>query len=106
MNFAIPEDLKDVVVALQELINAETNMQCKQVYHNAEDAIRFLPQKPADILIVDIGLPRASGIEAMLQLAPKCPSMQYCMFTVYEDDEKIFKPLPVGAKVTFLRRRN
>lgn len=103
MNIAILEDLKEVALMLQELINSEEDMHCKQVYHTAEDAIRFLPQRPADILIVDIGLPRASGIDAMLQLAPNCPAMQFCMFTVYEDDEKIFKSLQGGAKGYILK---
>lgn len=103
MKIAVLEDLKDVASMLQELINNEEDMECRQVYHNAEDAIKFLPQQQADILVVDIGLPRASGIEAMQQLRNNCPNMQFCMFTVYEDDEKIFKSLQAGAKGYILK---
>ncbi len=39
----------------------------------------------------------------MLQLDPDCPAMQFCMFTVYEDDEKIFKSLQAGAKGYILK---
>ena len=65
--------------------------------------MRFLPKNPPDVLIVDIGLPRASGIEAMQYLSMQCPQTQYCMFTVYEDDEKIFKSLQAGAKGYILK---
>lgn len=99
----ILEDLKEVALMLQEIFNAEADMLCTQVYHNAEDAIHFLPQNPCDVLIVDIGLPRASGIDAISYLTQHCPKMQFCMFTVYEDDEKIFKSLQAGAKGYILK---
>lgn len=100
---AILEDLKPVSAELQEVFNEETDMSCQQVYHNAEDAMHFLPANPANILIVDIGLPRASGIDAIRFLTDHCPRMQYCMFTVYEDDDKIFDSLQAGAKGYILK---
>ena len=59
--------------------------------------------RPVDILIVDIGLPRASGIDAIQFLHKYCPGMQFCMFTVYEDDDKIFNSLQAGAKGYILK---
>lgn len=103
LKIAILEDLQEVAIHLQDIFNQQIDMSCQQVYHNAEDAIHFLPSNPADILIVDIGLPRASGIEAIRQISEKCPSMQYCMFTVYEDDDKIFQSLQAGAKGYILK---
>lgn len=103
IRIAVLEDLKDVANELMEMFNAEPGLECRQVYHNAEDAMHFLPSNPPDILIVDIGLPRASGIEAMKALSEKCPGMQYCMFTVYEDDDKIFNSLQTGAKGYILK---
>lgn len=103
IKIAILEDLKDVSEFLKDTFNQQDDMQCSQVYLNAEDAMNFLPANPTDILIVDIGLPRASGIEAMKYLNEHCPGMQYCMFTVYEDDDKIFHSLQSGAKGYILK---
>ena len=100
---AVLEDLKDVAEYLREIFNEEEDMECQQVYFNAEDAMHFLPQQPVDILIVDIGLPRASGIDAIQFLHTYCPAMQFCMFTVYEDDDKIFNSLQAGAKGYILK---
>lgn len=100
---AVLEDLKDVAEHLRDIFNQEEDMYCQQIYHTAEDAIHFLPANPADILIVDIGLPRASGIDAIKMLSEQCPAMQYCMFTVYEDDDKIFNSLQAGAKGYILK---
>ena len=103
MKIAILEDLKEVTSMLHELFNEQVDMSCNQCYYNAEDAMKFLPQNPVDILIVDIGLPRASGIDAIKYLTQYCPAMQFCMFTVYEDDEKIFNSLQAGAKGYILK---
>lgn len=103
IKIAILEDLKDVSEFLCETFNREEDLVCKQIYFNAEDAMNFLPSNPADVLIVDIGLPRASGIDAMRFLTEHCPGMQYCMFTVYEDDDKIFNSLQSGAKGYILK---
>ena len=103
IKIAILEDLKEVANELMAMVNAEGDLSCHQVYYTAEDAMHFLPPNPVDVLIVDIGLPRASGIDAILKLSGTCPGMQYCMFTVYEDDDKIFNSLQAGAKGYILK---
>lgn len=100
---AIIEDLKDVASEMQELFNEEEDMICSQVYHTAEEAITFLPKFPADVVIVDIGLPGASGVEAIVAIREMMPNTQFCMFTVFEDDDKIFKSLQAGAKGYILK---
>ena len=103
IRISVLDDLREVAESLMEIFNEEEDMECRKVYFNAEDAMNFLPACPVDILIVDIGLPRASGIDAIRYLKVKCPAMQYCMFTVYEDDDKIFNSLQAGAKGYILK---
>ena len=100
---AIVEDIRDVAENIKIIINDELDFHCQQVYYNAEEAEIFLLKAPVDIVLLDIGLPQASGIELMLKLAPKIPETQFCMFTVFEDDEKIFKSLKAGAKGYILK---
>ena len=103
IKIAIIEDIKDVAHTLQEIINEQPDMECLRLYHTAEDGMIFLRQDPVDIIIVDIGLPRASGIEAIIHLSTYCPQTTFCMFTVYDDDEKIFQSLQAGAKGYILK---
>lgn len=103
IKIAIIEDLVEIALELQELFNEEEGMSCTQVYHNAEDAIQFLTKFPADIVLSDIGLPKASGIEAIIAIREACPRTQFCMFTVFEDNQKIYNSLTAGAKGYILK---
>ncbi len=103
IKIAIIEDLKEVALEMQELFNEQEDLVCTQVYHSAEDAIIFLPKFPADVVIVDIGLPGASGVEAIVAIRELMLNTQFCMFTVFIDDEKIFKSLKAGAKGYILK---
>lgn len=103
IHITIIEDLKEVALLVKDIINNQEDMLCEHVYFNAEDAMKFIPQQKTDIVIVDIGLPRASGIEAIKFLKDKKPEIQFCMFTVYEDDDKIFRSIQAGAKGYILK---
>lgn len=103
INIAIIEDLKDVADELQDLFNEETDMACQKVYYDAESAISFLSKFPADVVLVDIGLPGVNGIQAIIKIREKQPQTHFCMFTVFEDNEKIFKSLRAGAKGYILK---
>lgn len=103
ISVAIIEDQKEVANMLRELINEHDLMYCKQVYHNAENAMSFLKEFPADVILVDIGLPGADGIEAIIALREHCPNTEFCMFTVFEDNEKIFRSIQAGAKGYILK---
>ncbi len=50
-----------------------------------------------DVILMDIELPGLSGIEATFQTKENHPGIDIIMFTVFEDDERIFESIQVGA---------
>lgn len=103
ISIAIIEDIKEVANGLREVFNGENDMVCEKVYYDAESAIAFISQFPVDIVLTDIGLPGSSGIDAIIAIKKVCPDTQFCMFTVFEDNDKIFKSLEVGARGYILK---
>jgi two-component system, NarL family, response regulator LiaR len=103
IKLAVLEDNKDVANMLKDIINKTNDLICNSVYHNAEEAMLFIPRNPVDVLIVDLGLPGISGLDAIKALSDQCPDTLFCVFTVYDDDEKIFSALEVGAKGYILK---
>ena len=48
---------------------------------------------------MDINLPGMSGIECARQICALTNRIQFMMFTVYENDEKVFEALQAGDQV-------
>jgi len=101
---AIVEDIKDIREGLKLLINNSDGFTCQEVYMNAEDAIQNLPGSQPDVVLMDIHLPGINGIDAVRSLKGNCPSTQFIMSTVYEDDDNIFESLKAGASGYLLKK--
>lgn len=101
---AIVEDLKEIREALQSFISIDKDLLLTGCFSNAEQATEELPGLAPDIVIMDINLPGMSGIECIRRVKPLCASCQFMMFTVYEEDEKVFEALKAGASGYILKK--
>src|SRR4029077_3036515 len=72
-------------------------------FKTAEEALFDLPRLQPDIVIMDINLPGMNGIECIREVKTKVPRTQFMMFTVYENDEKVFEALKAGASGYLLK---
>jgi DNA-binding NarL/FixJ family response regulator len=97
ISLVIVEDLDEVRDGLQQFISLNTEFKVLDTYVTAEEAIYELPALKPDIVIMDINLPGLNGIECIRELKDKIPKTQFMMFTVYENDEKVFEALKAGA---------
>ncbi|HEX6224817.1 MAG TPA: response regulator transcription factor [Chryseolinea sp.] len=97
ISLVIIEDLAEVREGLVQFISLNSEFIIKGSFEAAEDALQDLPRLKPDIVIMDINLPGISGIECIRQVREKIPSTQFMMFTVYENDEKVFEALKAGA---------
>ncbi len=97
VKIAIVEDNTGIRESLCVLINGSPGFQCIAAYANAESALKQMPAKWPDTLIMDINLPEMSGIECVAKLKAMRPGLQVIMLTVQLDTEAIFKSLKAGA---------
>jgi len=94
---AIVEDDKEVRDALIRLVANSTDLDYAGSFPSAEKFIINFDTLNADVVIMDINLPGNSGIETVKKVKQLRPAIQYLMFTVFEDEDKIFDSLCVGA---------
>ena len=94
---SIVEDDSGIRESLAILINGAPGLRCVSTFPSAELALKQLPQDWVDVVLMDINLPRMSGIECTLKLKQLNPKLQIIMLTVYEDTEQIFRSLQAGA---------
>ena len=87
------EDSKEVREGMVSLLTLDERFEVLAAYTDAESASEYLPDWNADIVIMDINLPGMSGIDCIKKVKRHCPHSQFIMFTIYENDEKVFEAL-------------
>jgi DNA-binding NarL/FixJ family response regulator len=88
-----------------ELLLTETEgLECVGSYGSGEDAVRELPARKPQVVLMDINLPGISGVECTRQLRTLLPEIQIVMLTVYDDSDRIFQALQMGANGYLLKR--
>lgn len=98
------EDDAAVRRLMSRWIAREPDLRVVGQYADAEEAIAGMPADQPDVALVDINLGRLTGIDCVRQLKPQLPRTQFAMVTVYEDADKIFQALAVGATGYLLKQ--
>ena len=101
---AIVEDDTDIREGLAALINGSEGFQCVAAYASGEAALTEVLKKTPDVVLMDINLPRMSGIECTRRLKELRPDLSIMVLTVYDDDESIFESLKAGARGYILKK--
>lgn len=100
----IVEDLAEVAEGLTAFIQQDEALQLLATYRTAEAAVLELPLLKPDIVIMDINLPGMTGIECVRKVKVLEPSIQFMMFTVYENNDQVFEALKAGASGYLLKK--
>ena len=92
----IVEDTVPIRAALEYLLNATPGFACVGVAGAAEAVLEDPPEAP-DVVLLDVGLPGMSGIEALRPLRRTWPRAEFLMLTVHDDAERVYEALCAGA---------
>ena len=104
ISVAIVEDNPEIRRNLSRYISEAPGFRCACACASAEEALRVIPQSSPDVVLMDIQLPRMSGITCTASLKKVLPSVPVMMLTVYEDTDAIFNALKAGASGYLLKR--
>lgn len=101
---SIVEDNNEIREGLAVLIDGSPGYRCVATYPDAERALAQIPGLQPDVVLMDIQLPKMSGIECVEKLKEHHPDLQIMMLTVYEDDDNVFKSIVAGASGYVLKK--
>ncbi len=104
IKIAIVEDNKTLRNSLTHLFNHYEGMQCVAALPHLMNVVSEFKKSRPDIVLMDIGLPNISGIEGVRTVKENIEDIQILMFTVFEDDEKIFEAIKAGASGYLLKK--
>lgn len=92
----VVEDTDPIRTAYQLILDGTPGMACVAAFSDAESCLAADLGR-VDVILLDIGLPGLSGIDAIPQLREKWARADILMQTVYQDEGRIFKALCRGA---------
>jgi DNA-binding NarL/FixJ family response regulator len=101
---SVVDDDEGIRTSLAALIRRASSFKLLGDYADAETALKEIPRRPPDVVLMDINLPGMNGVECVRQLKAAAPSVQVLMLTVYEDSDSLFNSLKAGASGYLLKR--
>lgn len=100
LQIGIIEDTDIIRKNLVSFINMQGDMQISVEANSIEDFCDKYKQQqnlPCDILLLDIGLPGQSGLEALPAIKQLLPDTEVIILTIFEEEHIIVKALCNGA---------
>jgi DNA-binding NarL/FixJ family response regulator len=104
IKIAIVEDNKTLRHSLTHLFNQLDGLQCVAALPHLMNVVSEFKKSRPHVVLMDIGLPNISGIEGVRTVKENFEDIQILMFTVFEDDEKIFEAIKAGASGYLLKK--
>ncbi|HAO80870.1 MAG TPA: DNA-binding response regulator, partial [Verrucomicrobia subdivision 3 bacterium] len=101
---ALVEDQPKVRASWTKFINSFPDFTCICACATGEEALRVIPQEQPDVILMDLFLPRMSGIECTVRLKELLPQTQIIILTAMDDEELVFLALEAGADGYLLKR--
>lgn len=82
---------------LRMLLENEREIEIVGEAGNAAEAIEAATRLKPNLILMDIGLPDLSGIDATREIKKRIPEVSIVALTIHEDEEYFFKMLEAGA---------
>ena len=104
VSIIIFEDNDQLRESMRILLNNSSGYQVTGDYNQVTDAANIIRRYLPDVVIMDIDLPEKSGIEGVRMIKETKPETLVIMYTMFEDDEKLFNSLCAGANGYILKK--
>ena len=103
IRLAVIDDHPIVREGLVAVLSDDAGFQVVGTAASAEDGLRLVQQERPDVLLLDLELPGASGIDALPGLLEASPDTKVIVFTAYDTEERVLGALRAGAKGYLLK---
>ncbi|MGY3414138.1 NarL family two-component system response regulator YdfI [Bacillus mycoides] len=102
-NVLIVDDHFVVREGLKLIIETSDSFQIIGEAANGEEALSFIEKKKPDVILMDLNMPKMSGLETIEALNEKQNHTPIIILTTYNEDELMLKGIELGAKGYLLK---
>jgi DNA-binding NarL/FixJ family response regulator len=82
---------------LRLVLEAEPDMEVVAEAGDGAEAVRRSADTPADLAILDISMPRMTGLQAVVEIRRRSPAMRCLMLSMHENERYLYEALKAGA---------
>jgi DNA-binding NarL/FixJ family response regulator len=93
----VADDHPIVRSGLKTVLDAQPDMQVVAEAADGAEAVKKAVAVDADLAILDVSMPKLTGIQAAAELHKRKPELRLLMLSMYNSDQFLFESLKAGA---------
>jgi DNA-binding NarL/FixJ family response regulator len=93
----VADDHEIVRKGLKLLLTAEPDLNVVAEAADGEEAVSRALQDDVDLAILDISMPRKTGLQAARELGRRRPELRILILSMYDNEQFLFEALKAGA---------
>lgn len=82
---------------LRLILDAEPDLVVVAEASDGAEAVRAAAEDDVDLAILDIAMPRMTGIQAAREISRRAPGIRILILSMYDNEQYFFESLKVGA---------
>jgi two-component system, NarL family, response regulator len=99
----VADDHPVVCMGLAAIIGAQVDMSVVAQAADGVDAIQQFRKHRPDVTLMDLRMPKLSGVDAIRAIREEFPGSVFVVLTTYQGDEDIHRALMAGAQAYLLK---
>jgi DNA-binding NarL/FixJ family response regulator len=97
LRIVLAEDHTILREGLRALLSADPNFEIVGEARDGRDAVRCVEKLVPDLMLMDLSMPRMSGMDAIREIKKRYPEIKVIALTVHKTEEYLLTTLKAGA---------
>lgn len=99
----VVEDQTKILKNQLKLLEGHPDLQIIGTALSGETALEDVARLKPDVLLLDLGLPRMSGIDVTRAVKASMPQVEILIFTIFDEEDKVLEAVQAGASGYLLK---
>jgi DNA-binding NarL/FixJ family response regulator len=99
----VVEDQTKILKNQLKLLEGHPDLQIVGTALSGETALEEVARLKPDVLLLDLGLPRMSGIDVTRSVKASLPGIEILIFTIFDEEDKVLEAVQAGASGYLLK---
>jgi DNA-binding NarL/FixJ family response regulator len=82
---------------LRMVLDAQPDLEVVAEASTGAEAIEVAGREPVDLAVLDVAMPRMTGLQAAAELTRRLPALRVLMLSMYDSEQYLFEALRAGA---------